>query len=217
MAKEMATESWCNCCTICLPVGEEQYPEIVEDAEKFRAFLDDCHRQMPELFPADFSQGYEMKDCRTPKKLPVKLRRIQLRSARRTPFRPRLWFTRPISVWSAPGGDSLGTAADISLPPPPRRCVGSWWRGREELPSSRTADRSGPQEAGPTDDVLAVDGAWETEHRGPQKAQLVKPRIPPDYRSKKQPRRWAFPGQRLPDTGPTLRPGYTARFETKVM
>ena len=88
MAKEMATESWCNCCTICLPVGEEQYPEIVEDAEKFRAFLDDCHRQMPELFPADFSQGYEMKDCRTPKKLPVKLRRIQLRSGATYTVRP---------------------------------------------------------------------------------------------------------------------------------
>jgi hypothetical protein len=88
MAKEMATESCYDCCTICLPVGEEQYREIVEDAEKFREFLDACHRHMPELFPTDFSRGYEMKDCRTSKKLPVKLRRIKLRSGAAYTVRP---------------------------------------------------------------------------------------------------------------------------------
>jgi hypothetical protein len=88
MAKEMATASRCDCCTICLPVSEEQYQEIVEDAEKFREFLDNCYQQMPELFPEDFSRGYEMKDCRTPKKLPLKLRRIELRSGQAYTIRP---------------------------------------------------------------------------------------------------------------------------------
>jgi hypothetical protein len=88
MAKEMATESWCDCCTICLPVSEEQYGEIVEDAENFREFLDECYQHMPELFPEDFARGYEMKDCRTPKKLPFKLRRITLRNGKAYTIRP---------------------------------------------------------------------------------------------------------------------------------
>jgi len=88
MAKGLATESLCDCCTICLPLSEEQYRQIVEHAGKFRQFLDHCYQQMPELFPEEFSQGYEMKDCRTPKKLQVKLRRIELRSGAAYTIRP---------------------------------------------------------------------------------------------------------------------------------
>ena len=64
----MATESSINLSrynrTICLPVSEEEYQTIIDNNKTFRAFLVTHYEQMPELFPATISQGFQLKDHR---------------------------------------------------------------------------------------------------------------------------------------------------------
>ncbi len=67
-----------KCRTICLPFSSPLYNEIVSDAKKFRAHLDDMIEQFPELFPAKILNGYEMKDISRRKKLAIDIRRIKV-------------------------------------------------------------------------------------------------------------------------------------------
>ena len=64
MAKGIATRSSRGHRTICVPISEELYPQIVNDPQEFRRTLDECFRQMPELFPTNFARGYQLKDDR---------------------------------------------------------------------------------------------------------------------------------------------------------
>jgi hypothetical protein len=90
MANGMATESPKPLRTICLPITEERYGQIVADAQAFRAWLLECFQQTPELFPDGFDQGFAMKDRRTSRKAttPLTLRRIQLRDGTAYSIRP---------------------------------------------------------------------------------------------------------------------------------
>jgi hypothetical protein len=78
MAKGNATRSsrWNR--TICVPISEERYPQIVNDPQEFRRTLDECFRQMPGLFPENFAEGYQLKDDRRSAKQDVVIRRIVL-------------------------------------------------------------------------------------------------------------------------------------------
>src|SRR3954447_14681682 len=64
MAEGLATRSSRGHRTICLPIAEEAYRHVVNDPVAFRRWIDDCFREAPELFPADFARGYELKDGR---------------------------------------------------------------------------------------------------------------------------------------------------------
>ena len=64
--------------TICLPVSEDRYNEIVNNSESFRDWLDSSYREIPEVFPAGFEQGYRMKDGRRSEKQGLWIRRIEL-------------------------------------------------------------------------------------------------------------------------------------------
>src|SRR3989304_2616692 len=88
MANGLAAESSGRIRTICLPIGEEEYQRMIDDASQFRGVLDCCYDQMPELFPENFSQGYELKDCRVSAKTQMKVRRIKLRDGRSYSVRP---------------------------------------------------------------------------------------------------------------------------------
>ena len=74
--------------TICLPCTEEEYTSVVKDAGKFRGWLTAAFAVHPELFPANFGEGFTMVDGRTSKKQQVFLRRIELRDGRRYSIRP---------------------------------------------------------------------------------------------------------------------------------
>jgi hypothetical protein len=76
--------------TLCLPIGEERYRQIMDDAQAFRAWLLECYQVSPELFPQSFAQGFVMKDRRTTRKLDttLTLRRIQLRDGTAYSIRP---------------------------------------------------------------------------------------------------------------------------------
>jgi hypothetical protein len=74
--------------TICLPVSEEQYRQIVNEPALFREFLAASWAEMAELFPAGFEAGYEMKDCRMSRKMQLPLRRIELRNGVAYTVRP---------------------------------------------------------------------------------------------------------------------------------
>ena len=69
-----------RCSTICLPVGKDAYVDLVEDARRFRGWLDQAFRDCPELFPEAFAQGYHLKDDRSSRKTGLRLRRIRLTS-----------------------------------------------------------------------------------------------------------------------------------------
>ncbi len=56
MAEEIATRSSRGHRTICLPIEEEDYLRIIHDPKTYRRTL--------ELFPVNFTLGYELKDDR---------------------------------------------------------------------------------------------------------------------------------------------------------
>jgi hypothetical protein len=74
--------------TVCLPISEAEYVNVVEDARRFRDWIDRCRSQAPELFPALLQQGYSMKDSRISGKLGVRIRRIELRDGTAWSVRP---------------------------------------------------------------------------------------------------------------------------------
>jgi hypothetical protein len=90
MATERATASPQPLRTICLPIREERYRQIMDDAPAFRAWLQECFAACPELFPEPFAQGFVMKDRRRSRKLdpPLTVRRIQLRDGSAYSIRP---------------------------------------------------------------------------------------------------------------------------------
>ena len=61
---------------ICVPCDLKKHQNIVQDAEKYRDFLDKVIKESPELFPREINQGYLMKDFRYSNKLKVYQRRI---------------------------------------------------------------------------------------------------------------------------------------------
>ena len=65
---------------IVIPMTRQQYDDLWHDAERVRAFLAEWARSAPELFPADFDQGYCLHGFgRESRKLPgLKLRKIVL-------------------------------------------------------------------------------------------------------------------------------------------
>src|SRR5258708_40173976 len=88
MAEAIATRSPRGHRAICSPIGEEAYCQIVNDPVEFRRTIDDCFRQMPELFPANFAQGYELKDDRMSAKQGLPIRRLLLKDNTAYSVRP---------------------------------------------------------------------------------------------------------------------------------
>ena len=74
--------------TICLPIEERRYQEIVTNPAAFRAALDEQLRLNPELLPPGMAQGYQLKDSRWSKKLSLMLRRIELTNGSCYSIRP---------------------------------------------------------------------------------------------------------------------------------
>ena len=50
----------------------------INDPAEFQRVLDESFRQMPELFPANFAEAYQLKDDRRSAKQGVPIRRIVL-------------------------------------------------------------------------------------------------------------------------------------------
>jgi hypothetical protein len=88
MAEGLATRSSRGHRTICLPIAEEAYLQAVHDPVAFRRWIDDCFRETPELFPANFARGYELKDGRRSVKQGLPIRRILLRDKTAYSVRP---------------------------------------------------------------------------------------------------------------------------------
>src|SRR5438874_1861839 len=88
MAEAIATRSSRGHRTICLPIAEEAYSQVINDPVAFRRWLDGCFRETPELFPAHFDQGYELKDDRRSAKQGLPIRRIRLKDQTAYSVRP---------------------------------------------------------------------------------------------------------------------------------
>jgi hypothetical protein len=88
MAEGIATRSSRGHRTICLPISEPAYSQIVKDPAEFRRAIDDCFRRMPELFPADFANGYRLKDDRLSAKQEIPIRRVRLKDGTAYSIRP---------------------------------------------------------------------------------------------------------------------------------
>ena len=87
MAGSRATRSSRGHRTICLPIPEETYQQIIDDPRAFRRTIDDCFRRMPELFPRNFP-GYQLKDHRVSAKQGVTIRRVLLKDGTTYSIRP---------------------------------------------------------------------------------------------------------------------------------
>src|SRR5512135_2544933 len=74
--------------TICLPISEEAYSQIIDDPAALRRALDGYFQGMPELFPVNFALGYRLKDDRLSAKREVLIRRIALRDGTAYSIRP---------------------------------------------------------------------------------------------------------------------------------
>ncbi len=83
--------------TICLPIDQNCYPQVVDDPTRFRVWLDNSFRDHPELFPEAFAHGYRLKDDRTSAKLGLRLRRIRLKATGES-FSVRPAFALPYLV-----------------------------------------------------------------------------------------------------------------------
>ena len=88
MANGLATALHRRNRTICVPVAEDEYEQVIDDPREFRRLLDRCYHQMPELFPEGFSQGYKLKDGRVSIKANVNIRRIKLKNGDSYSVRP---------------------------------------------------------------------------------------------------------------------------------
>ena len=84
-----------GCSTICLPIDKDDYERIVSSAEDFRAWLDGCFRETPELFPEAFASGYALKDSRISKKTGLALRRVVCKDTAGQAFTVRPSFVLP--------------------------------------------------------------------------------------------------------------------------
>jgi hypothetical protein len=65
------------CSTICLPFDQDLYRQVIDDPDAFRRELDHFFRQMPELFPQAFADGYPFKDTRVSAQRGRRRRRIR--------------------------------------------------------------------------------------------------------------------------------------------
>lgn len=65
--------------TICLPISEEEYSEVITDPALFRKKLLELFDEMPGIFPSGFAAGFELKDRRVSEKMQITIRRIVLR------------------------------------------------------------------------------------------------------------------------------------------
>jgi len=68
-----------GCSTICLPIDQQRYQQIIDSPQQFRHTLDQFYRDMPELFPKDMAWGYTLKDDRVSARLG--LRRIRCKAS----------------------------------------------------------------------------------------------------------------------------------------
>jgi hypothetical protein len=87
MAGSLATRSSRGYRTICLPIPEETYQQIIDDPGEFRRAIDDYFRRMPELFPGNF-KGYQLMGYRVSVKQGIKIRRVLLRDQTAYSIRP---------------------------------------------------------------------------------------------------------------------------------
>ena len=96
MTESLATQASRGHRTLCLPIAEEAYRRIVAVPAEFRRQLDDCFRRMPELFPARFADGYQLKDERSSAKRKIPIRRIITRDG--VAYSVRASFLMPYMV-----------------------------------------------------------------------------------------------------------------------
>src|ERR1700690_1947805 len=88
MAGAIATRSSRGDRTICLPISESVFRRVVHDPAQFRQVIGDCFKRMPELFPANFADGYQLKDHRQSNKQKVSIRRVLTRDGAAYSLRP---------------------------------------------------------------------------------------------------------------------------------
>jgi hypothetical protein len=83
--------------TITLPITEEQYADIIDTPQRVRSeWLDPLYALHPELFPADFKNGYEMNGHYTSKRLNINIRRVKLPNGDQYQLRPAFALPRMV-------------------------------------------------------------------------------------------------------------------------
>ena len=74
--------------TICLPIDEPFYGEVMSEVTLFRQWLAGQHELDSALFPDIFADGFSRKDRRTSARLGIQIRRVTLRDGSDWSVRP---------------------------------------------------------------------------------------------------------------------------------
>jgi hypothetical protein len=106
-----------RCSTLCLPVGKDEYHDLVADPARCRAWRDRSCGDHPERFPRAFAQGYRLKDSPPSARTGLRLRRIRLKATGES-FAIRPSFLLPYLV---------GTTDDTQGPLFLRACGVHFW------------------------------------------------------------------------------------------
>lgn len=89
-----------GCSTICLPIGQDRYDQLIDSPQPFRRWLDQAFADHPELFPQAFVHGYTLLDSRVSVKLGLRQRRIRCQ-ATGAAFSIRPGFVLPyMTAWA---------------------------------------------------------------------------------------------------------------------
>ncbi|MBO0719797.1 MAG: hypothetical protein J2P41_03190 [Blastocatellia bacterium] len=98
-SKETPTKPAAQNYHICLPFKSElRYARYIANTARYRKYLDGQFKRQPELFPAEFSQGYHFHSRYLQKKTTVSVRRIRLKSNSKAVFAIRPSFLMPNGV-----------------------------------------------------------------------------------------------------------------------
>ncbi len=121
-----------HCSTLCLPIGNDDYHDLIGDPPRFRAWLDRCFCSWPELLPQAFAGGYRLKDVRTSLRAGVRLRRIRLKATGQSvPVRPSFLLPYMAGTTDAVQGPLFLRAFGVPFWALARafgRCAMSWYR-----------------------------------------------------------------------------------------
>jgi len=78
MGKADLSSAYQNNRTICLPISQEEYKQIVGAPDSFRKYIDAQFIVSAKLFPPEIATGYRMKDIYFSKKMSIYIRRIEI-------------------------------------------------------------------------------------------------------------------------------------------
>lgn len=115
MATGLAEKPRRECRTICLPVFEDEYRRIVDDAQQFRTWMEGSWAEWPELFPEDFSSRIVEPETEASQDSDVALAKNQLERWKLLPNLEQIVHRKFLILLPSSRYEALGNANQLNL------------------------------------------------------------------------------------------------------